>query len=519
MRLVETMWKEPGLNEQWVREEMELKRILQYMKIHGWRFDTGTAAALYGRLNEEYTKVRQEAVDLVTPKVVVGQQPSYYQAEGPDGVYHVYDTKGDLMKDWRQLLLPGEKTKASLQRRIIQGSPTIKYTSWNPTSRSQIIGFLQDKYQWMPTVWGKSQPKVREYDVRPSEFEEMRRKGLSPVVDEDVLGSLPYEECPTLSRLFMLQKRISQLYSGKQALMVHDHGGRIHASINANGTVTGRASHSNPNLSQVPASGKPFGEDFRALFLGEPGWVMVGGDASALELRELAAYLAFFDKGRYASLVTADGFDVHTDNAISMGFLPEDYEERLAKDEIKKGRSKAKPGYYGLVYGAGDTKLGKIVDGTAKDGARVRRMLYDGMPGIDKLLGKVQESAKRGYLRFPDGRHAFVRKPHSALNTLLQGVGGIIMKYAGVLLVRKLRENGLRVFGYDCPFWDRRQVLYDVAVLGWSHDEWQLTCRPKHADLVGQCIVDGIKEAGEHYNLRCPLDGAYDIGQSWADTH
>jgi len=39
------------------------------------------------------------------------------------------------------------------------------------------------------------------------------------------------------------------------------------------------------------------------------------------------------------------------------------------------------------------------------------------------------------------------------------------------------------------------------------------------ADFVGQLAVDCIQTAGNYYNLRCPMDGEYKIGDNWSDTH
>jgi len=51
------------------------------------------------------------------------------------------------------------------------------------------------------------------------------------------------------------------------------------------------------------------------------------------------------------------------------------------------------------------------------------------------------------------------------------------------------------------------------------HDEFQVETTPEHAEAVGRELVNAIIEAGEVLNLRCPLDGAYKIGKTWAETH
>ena len=60
--------------------------------------------------------------------------------------------------------------------------------------------------------------------------------------------------------------------------------------------------------------------------------------------------------------------------------------------------------------------------------------------------------------------------------------------------------------------------------VGWNyvanvHDDAQMTATPEVAEKLGQAFSDAIKQAGEVLNLRCPLDGEYMIGDSWADTH
>jgi DNA polymerase I-like protein with 3'-5' exonuclease and polymerase domains len=55
--------------------------------------------------------------------------------------------------------------------------------------------------------------------------------------------------------------------------------------------------------------------------------------------------------------------------------------------------------------------------------------------------------------------------------------------------------------------------------LGNIHDEWQLTTPEQYATLVGELGVQSIREAGESFQLRCPLDGEYKVGDNWAQTH
>ena len=77
----------------------------------------------------------------------------------------------------------------------------------------------------------------------------------------------------------MLQKRLGMVSSWIDAVDKDD---RIRGKVNTCGAVTGRMTHSSPNLAQVPAVYSPYGEECRELFTVEEGYKLVGMDASGL---------------------------------------------------------------------------------------------------------------------------------------------------------------------------------------------------------------------------------------------
>jgi len=174
--------------------------------------------------------------------------------------------------------------------------PRSKTVMFNPRSRDHIANRLIALHGWVP-----------------EEFTD----GGKPKVDEDVMKDLPYPEAPLLAEYLMVTKRLGQLSEGDNAWLKLVKKGKIHGSINPNGAVTGRATHSKPNISQVPASGSPYGEDCRALFGVPEGWIQVGADASGLELRCLAHFMARWDQGKYGE-VLLNG-DIHTENQKAAG--------------------------------------------------------------------------------------------------------------------------------------------------------------------------------------------------------
>jgi DNA polymerase I-like protein with 3'-5' exonuclease and polymerase domains len=110
--------------------------------------------------------------------------------------------------------------------------------------------------------------------------------------------------------------------------------------------------------------------------------------------------------------------------------------------------------------------------------------------------------AEKGHLPGLDGRRLFVRSAHSALNTLLQSAGAIVMKQALVILSNKIKK-------------DKIDAHFVVNV----HDEFQVEVRRDQAEIVGKLAVESIADAGVLLELNCPLTGDYKIGSSWAQTH
>ena len=335
--------------------------------------------------------------------------------------------------------------------------------TFNPASRQQIADKLIG-LGWKPT--------------------KKTEKG-SVIVDESTLQGLKYPIAGMLAEYMMLQKRIAQIESW---LEVVGNDGRVHGRVITNGAVTGRMTHMKPNMAQIPNSGSPYGPECRQCWTVEEGNVLVGCDASGLELRMLAHYRK---DDNYVKTVTEgsskDGTDVHTVNQ---------------KAASLQTRDQAKTFIYAFLYGAGPAKIGSIVGGSAKDGQRLIDAFLEGTPALKRLRNKVSLYASKGYVPGLDGRKIWVRSEHAALNSLLQGAGAIVMKKALVILNDTIRKNQ----------WDAKFVAN-------VHDEFQIECREDIAELVGKAGRQAIIDAGLAYNLRCPLDGEYKVGRNWRETH
>ena len=286
-------------------------------------------------------------------------------------------------------------------------------------------------------------------------------------------------EAELIGEYLMIQKRIAQVQSWLDA--VKDDG-RVHGYVNANGAVTGRMTHSSPNMGQVPAGYSPYGKECRAVWVVPEGYKLVGMDASGLELRMLAHYMN--DKDYTNEILTGD---IHTANQLAAGL---------------DTRSQAKTFIYAFLYGAGDAKIGSIVGGTARDGRRLKAKFLKNTPALGALRERVVVAAGRGFVFGLDRRKVSIRSEHAALNSLLQSAGAIIMKKALCIL-------------------DEYATLHkiDYKIIGNIHDEIQTEVATKDAERFGRLATASIEAAGLHYELNCPLAGEYQIGDNWSETH
>lgn len=329
---------------------------------------------------------------------------------------------------------------------------------FNPGSRKQIAERLIAK-GWKP--------------------EKFTEKG-SVIVDETTLEGLDFPEAKAIAEYLMLQKRIAQIESWMEATQAD---GRVHGKVITNGAVTGRMTHHSPNMAQVPNSGAVYGPECRNLWIVEKGCKLVGIDASGLELRMLAHYM---NDNEYTNEVVEG--DIHTANQKAAGL---------------ETRNQAKTFIYAFLYGAGAAKIGKVVGGTPKEGQKLIDNFLKNTPKLQRLRSRVSEAvAARGVLQGLDGRKLLIRSEHSAVNTLLQGAGAIVMKKALVLLHRDLTKRKI-------PF----KFVANV------HDEWQIEAPEQYAEEVGQSGVRAITNAGLEFKMNCPLTGEYKIGDTWKQTH
>jgi DNA polymerase-1 len=440
--------------------------IISQQERHGFSFDLDKADKLTAKLTSIRAELKDELQQMVAPKVEEMKSPAGWtlMIESDDQVEILSaETKVKLKEQ-----LKARGLKQTLLKEAKKQGNKQKTTLFNPGSRQQIASALADLGYELP----------KEPDA------------TTPKVDEAVLKKIDHPIAQKLLDYLLVQKRLGQLAEGEQAWLKLAKNGRIHGAVNTNGAVTGRCTHSNPNVAQVPACRVPYGEECRDLFGAGSGKKLVGCDASGLELRMLAHYLAFYDGGQYGKIVTEG--DIHTANQQAAGL---------------ETRDQAKTFIYAFLYGAGDAKIGDIVGGTARDGQMLKRKFLSNLPALKKLQDAIQKKVEHGgTLMGLDGRVLRIRSSHAALNMLLQSAGAVCMKVALIQLYHALGKSK----------WQHGREYAFVANI---HDEFQAEVIPQHAEDFGKLAVKAIRVAGKELKLNVQLDGEYKVGDSWAETH
>lgn len=451
-----------------IQLEHQVQQALALQSNHGFRFDVAAAELLSVKLTEDVCALEQMLTKVFSHEF----RPVTGSWDFKKRTWRNVDTWEPSVNNKKL----GYTKGASLCR--------CSYDMFNPGSRQQVARMLNVQYGWMPTDFTD--------DGRPK-------------LDESTLSNLDYPEARLLREYFRKTKQQGMLSEGRNAWLKLHRQGRMHGYVRSCGSRTHRMSHSRPNMAQVDKS-----KAMRSLWVPDHGQVLVGCDADALELRMLASYLHKYDNGAYAEAVLRgkkeEGTDPHTINMKAAGL---------------QSRDNAKTLYYALIYGAGDTKIGSIVAEDLEQagqpvppktsfpglGKTARARIESGVLGLGELIQSVQkQAADRGYVTLPDGRRA-ASAQRTALNTLLQGSGSILMKQALALFLFELVPSEGLVHGKD------------YALLANVHDEQQLSARSEIADLVGGLFAMSISMAGKRLNLPVPFAGDYQIGSSWADTH
>lgn len=449
-----------GFSELCCEIEHEIREVVDEQQRNGWYFDIPGAQSLVGQLRAEQSALESPIRELFPRRLtVVG---TYQRRVRKDG--------GDFATFLRHV-----EQYPNLRH---NGDGTYSVLDWSEFN----IGSPKQRVE-----------RLLELGWEPENFTE---KGFPKVDEESLLAFAEVSgrpEARAIAEWLVLQGRTTMIEGWLNNVNYDDH--CMHGRVFTCGATTRRMTHNSPNTANIPKAKKKvkYGIESRRLWQARPNRREVGYDASGLEMRMFAEYLANDE----ATLLFTTG-DPHLLNTRNLE-LPDEMRDLTVKN-----------GFYAYLYGAGDPKLGltlkpELRGGGAKEyGKWARAVLEKGTPGLSRLVSDIQDEFRGtgGLLRTIDGGFVRCHSKSASLNYKLQSAGAIVMKKAAIIARNEIRRRGL-----------------DGFYVGNIHDEGQLDASAKDAETIGQVCVDAIRDAGLALNFKVPLTGNYKVGLNWAECH
>lgn len=455
-----------GFSEESIRLEHDVQHLLQIQEDNGFAFDREKAHLLHSNCKREAEEIERNIHKYFKPK------PKLVKLIKPK-----FNKNGDLS-------IVGLKKIGEDAKSIVGGEfSLVTWQELKLTSPTQLVQRLNEA-GWKPTVFNKLSDKMK-----------LEGKVVgTPKVCEENLETLPDtapEAAKLISKYLILNSRCNNIKTWFESLGSDN---RIHGQVIGLGASTHRMAHRNPNTANIPSilnkMGKtaPYGKECRECWTVEDkdNRRLLGVDASGIQLRILAHYM---DDAEYTKAVVygrkEDATDIHSVNQKAGGFETRDIAKRFI---------------YSFLLGAGDRKI-ELVTGK-NSGRATRQQFLAALPALKRVYDMADNAYERGFMEGLDGRKVQIPSRHKSLAMYLQAGEAVIIKKAYVLSYLEIQKRGL-----------------DAKFVACVHDEYQLDCHKDCAEKAGKIIVESIKKAGEYFNLKCPLDGEYGIGLSWADSH
>ncbi|MCH8878481.1 MAG: DNA polymerase I [Planctomycetes bacterium] len=274
----------------------------------------------------------------------------------------------------------------------------------------------------------------------------VRKTKTGRSTDADSLGTLAAETNHPLPELVLHYRELTKLkstYVDTLPRMVCAKTGRVHASYNMIGAVTGRLASNDPNLQNIPIR-TALGRQIRKAFVaGKPDHVLLTADYSQVELRLLAHYC------QDAALVSAFERNEDIHRFVAAQVFGVDAAEVTADQ-----RSRAKAVNFGIIYGQSAFGLSRTTGMSVPEAQNFIDMYFMRYPGIRLFIDECVEKAKQtGYATTILGRRRPVPELQSrnrqqrmlgerlAVNTVLQGSAADLIKKAMIDVHDRIKEN------------------------------------------------------------------------------
>jgi len=326
-----------------------------------------------------------------------------------------------------------------------------------------------------------------------------RRTKTGYSTDAEVLAGLSEHEIVAKILEYREVTKLKSTYLDTLPKLVDPDTGRLHTSFNQAGTATGRLSSSDPNLQNIPIR-TDLGMQIRRAFVpGHPGWVLLSGDFSQIELRILAHITG--DENLIAVFQRDE--DLH--RAAAAEIFGVDPQEVSAQQ-----RSFAKMVNFGIPYGISEFRLAREMGISIEEAHRYVQRYFNRFPRVREFVRETPRRAREtGYVKTLLGRRRYLpglkdRQAHrragaerAAVNAPIQGSAADIMKLGMLKAWDALHAENLRA-----------KILLQV------HDELLLEVPEEELAPTAAALREALSTA---YQLVVPLKVDLKSGPNWLD--
>jgi len=336
------------------------------------------------------------------------------------------------------------------KRKTDKGKANVKKPTFSFESSKQLMRLLYDKLK-LP--------------------EQKNDKTKQPTCDWDALEKLKemHPLIPMIQEFREAQKIYGTYIEGTLERLVND---RVYPNFNVTGTTTGRISHSNPNMGNIPSGG-----GIRGMFIPDADHVFISADFSQLEV----CLSAHFTRDTNLLRIINEGESQHDITATSLGIA----------------RPIAKTLNFAMQYGCSHFKVAKTLGVTEQEGKKAYDKYWETYSGQKRVMDECARKVDHGesiISPFSRKRRFEVRKRPSwdsayrqAWNALVQGTGSDCTSRAFYLADARLRSTG---FG---------RALFTV------HDEIVIQAKKEHAEEAQKILIACMEQVGVELNLTVKL--------------
>lgn len=253
------------------------------------------------------------------------------------------------------------------------------------------------------------------------------KKG-NPATDYETIEKLS-QEYPALITLKDYKGAKTLYATFVEGMLDRVENNKIYPEFNINGTHTGRISHKNPNLGNIPKEGP-----IRGFFIPSENRVLGGADYSQLEV----VIEANFSQDKNLIKIIKEGASKHD----------------ITANELKISRDQAKTLNFAMQYRCSHYKVAKLLKCSEADGRKVWNAYWNVYSGVKKLMDSCDKKLDAGEpIVNPFGRarhfpkefanqYDYERAKRQAYNALIQGTGADITHKAFYIMSERLESNG-----------------------------------------------------------------------------